>query len=129
MSNRKNSEQDTEEKQDKILTKLVIELDSQTNENSMHIVLFMRGMVVSGTVISRREWLKACLEEVTIMTGKEVELPEFEMSPRTPKYVHLKNPRFSYPIPGYVEVEENMQPFVRVRLSSIDGWMLGTAKR
>jgi hypothetical protein len=121
-------------------------------ETELGMTLMSRGAILSGTLVSEREYLAtlngmfktlardtvtkpapddaASLEEVfgfdELAEDQYSEDPgdeeEFQASPI--RHLHLKDPVLIYP-GSTMSFTESALPIIRLRLTSIDGWMLG----
>lgn len=115
------------------------------------ITLFIKGIVLTGTLVSEREYLGALSDMFTTLAKQSLrpmgpkELEELEAAfsyrdmtenepsstedpaevfPPPVRHLHLKDPLTLTPQPG-ISFGNSSIPIIRVRLSAVDGWMLG----
>lgn len=130
-----NTLQQNDKDHDALLKKLVLFIEKE-RDPVIHIIFNIKGLVVSGILISQREYCERLLQ--TAM--KEVE-PQYlerlrgsmseicqanetrdELDDIT--YTHLKDARFHYAYQDSVPLEQGV--LWRGRISSIDAFVLGT---
>ncbi len=118
------------------------------------MTLLIKGTVLSGTLMSEREYLdtlssimqQQVRDALSGLSKKDRELAEKafdfrdltedyypdtededeESAPEPLLYMHLRNPVIVSPQP-VVSFSSGMFPVMRIRLTSIDGWMLGAS--
>lgn len=114
------------------------------------VTLFIKGMVLTGMLVSEREYLDALSDTFTTLArqsfrpsdAKEVEDLEAafsyrDMTEHDPaaveedadalppvRFLHLKDPMILTPQPG-ISFGHSGFPILRLRLTMVDGWMLG----
>jgi hypothetical protein len=118
------------------------------------ITLLIKGMVLSGTLMSEREYLdtlsslmqQQVRDALNTLPKKDREIAEKafdfrdltedfypddddedeESAPEPLFFLHLRNPVIVSPQP-VVSFSSGLFPVMRIRLSNIDGWMLGAS--
>ena len=118
------------------------------------ITLMVKGMVISGTLMSEREYLDTLTsimqqqvrDALSTLPKDEREMAENafdfrdmvedfypdmddedeERGPEPLSFRHLRNPTVITPQPG-VSFSSGALPVMRIRLANIDGWMLGAS--
>lgn len=120
------------------------------------VTLFIKGMVMTGLLVSEKEYLKSLSEvfrsrihfnekamskkerdefdkmfdftrlsesDMGMAMNEEEGLPPFDPTPI--RFLHLKNPMMI--APQAMSFGHGALPIIRMRLSMVDGWMLGEA--
>ncbi len=119
------------------------------------ITLFLKGMVLTGTLVSEREYLEALSEMFTSLakqsfrpagvkeakeleqafsftemtespSADEEEAEDEQEFPSPVRHLHLKDAFILTPHPS-ISFGQSGFPITRIRLNAIDGWMLGQA--
>lgn len=140
---------------DYILSYLVSSLVNMVGA-PLGITLLVKGMVVTGTLMSEREYLSTISnmlqtqirQSLTGLSKEEREMAEaaFDLTDLTEdfypgaddnedepdftmnsiQYIHLKDPVIVAPQPS-VSFTQGILPVMRLRLANVDGWMFGTS--